>query len=1216
MTKQKLVSSWKAKYPDLVDYDDDKLFSAIVRKYPEYQEQLDNPYITQSTDLLNKLPNVIKDAYSKSITGLAEEMSTGQKRFDLSGYEPNVVEDIGAGLLSFVMPVDLVTTIAGGGIGGAAAKATATKFITKKLVQNNVNANLARGIAKKQASNIGKSTAGLATYEGFNSAFTQKLENGSIKPEEVIKDSMSGALLGGSMAGTGAYLTTKGYSTVTKVLAETGVLGTTIPLSEGEMPNPQDYVNAAGMVMGLKAVGGALNSPRKLKEFWDKGKAGVKRARGTGYKRELVEEDLAEEFGVAVGKLDDVARRQSEVYLDYKGNKWNIISPEGKKKVKIVNYNTGESRIVKDSDFTMQYRLKDEANIPISKILDHRKTNLRKLEKTQNLDNSRKQLIRSNSLQKSRSNTLSHLDPKKDKIGLDDMNGVELDRYRNALLKRDSINKAVSELKNKGWVTQEAKHSMFKEDFLPKPIKSMMEGLTRTKYRGSQKAPVRKFFNDVGQYTTDRESLNGEYLGRLMQTGLFTPSKKELSRFKLSGMSMEQAENVYNEYLYEMVKRGQLPEINAITSLIAQRFTSNGGQMPGFQQNYAPDMLKKDLADIIFDDMLKVFDKKSEISKALNTNFNYTDNDFVLNMVSNPDKWISKNKDVAEYLNKLIQKSMSNFKKDTRLLINANLESGSNLQYLRAYQKTGYGLSEELFTTMGNLEKAKKFKIPEELKEKNLKTLLSRYSTKAADRTAFIKNFGAKGEKFKVLLDKSEVEDEYIMRTLHHHIKGDIEYHNSYNYSPRAKEFWQKVMEWETASKIGLGYAPLLNVTQPTISTALEAGYLPFFRGLISLNDKKVRELIERSGATNYSMFTEMMGHSQRTGLSSKIAEGLAKYSGFTGINKINQITAASTAKVLVDDMFKIVKGKGIRGKIKASRGWASAKLQRLGVDPNKSRLTDKDYITAMANFARKSQLQKDILEDPLIFNNPKTRMFTQFKRFGFRQFNYLKDLFKNDLSRGNFMPLLRLGMAGFAGGTIALKSKDWLKKRISGEEVFNPDAEIPEDLMDIVENIAAVGAFGFMGDIISSSIEEGKTYSNSLKFLAYPPLASDIDHFFTKFIPALERDSEMYGRDMLSRMPTRLLRLTGSSFLREVSKRFETQGFKIDRVQGTRRIKVAKVLTMLENAKNEKDYENAYKEVSAWNKSFPDFPILMSDINMKKIMKRKMQRYKKQVLG
>lgn len=1212
MTKERLVSRYKAKYPSLAEHDDDRLFSALLKKYPEYQEQLDNPYITQSTDMLNKLPDVFKSAYNQSITGLAEEMSTGKKRFDLSNYQPGIVEDIGAGLLSFLMPADLVTTVAGGGIGGAATKSMATKFITKKLVQNGVNGGVARSVAKKTAKTLGQSTAGIATYEGFKSAFTQKLETGDIKPDEVIKDTMSGALLGGSMAGTGAYLTTKGYSTLTRVLAETGVLGTTLPLSEGEIPEPQDYVNAAGMMLGIKAVGGALGSPRKLMEL----KKDFKKARGTGYKQELVEEDLAKEFGVAVGKLDDVARRQSEVYIDNSGSKWNIISPEGRKKIKLVNYNTGESKIVKDTDFSLQYRLEDEVQVPITKLMDLRRNNLRKLEKSQGVDNSLKQTLRNSSMQKSKSKTLSQIDPNKDKIGLDDMTGVELDRYRNALLKRKSVNEAVDKLQNKGWVTQEAKYSIFKEDFFPKPIKSMIEGLTRAKYRGSQKAPVRKFFNDVGQYQTDRESLNGEYLGRLMQTGLFKPTKQQLSRFRTGGLNKEQAEEAYYENLYELLKQGKLPEINSITSLIAQRFTSTGGQMPGFQQNYAPGMMKKDLADIIFDDMLKALDKKSEIARALKADFNYTDNDFILSMVSNPDKWIKKNPELSNYLDKLIRKSMSKFSKETKILLDANVESGSNLQYLRAYQRVGNGLSEELFNTFGNLEKPKKFKIPEELLEKNLKTLLSRYATKAANRTAFIKNFGSKGEKYKALLQKAEPDDEYIMRTLHHHVKGDIEYHNSYNYRPSTKKFWQKVAEWETSTKIGLGYAPLLNVTQPTISTALEAGYLPFFRGLISLNDKKVRDLIERSGVTNYSMFAEMMGHTQSSSLSSKVTNALGKYSGFNGINKVNQITAASTAKVLVDDMFKIVKGRGVRGRIKASRGWASNKLQKLGIDPNKSRLTDKDYITAMARFARKTQLQKDILEDPLLFNDPRARVFTQFKRFGLRQTNYLKDLFISDISRGNFMPLLRLGIAGFAGGTITLKSKAFLKGLLSGERVYSPDEKIPEDLMDIVENISAIGAFGFMGDIISSSIEEGKSYSGSLRFLAYPPFVSDVDNLFTKFIPAMEKDFDVFREDAFARMPTRLLRLTGSSFLREGSKLIETEGFKLDRIKSTRTRTIDKILRMLEKSREEKDYAKAKEEVSAWNKSHPQFPILMSDINVKKLLQRKMRRYKKKALG
>mgnify|MGYP003119178249 FL=1 len=92
-------------------------------------------------------------------------MSTGKKRFDLSGYEPSVLADIGSELASFIMPLDLLTTVAGGGIGGAAVKATATKYLTKKFVQNGVKGSVARTIAAKQASNVGKATVGLASYE-------------------------------------------------------------------------------------------------------------------------------------------------------------------------------------------------------------------------------------------------------------------------------------------------------------------------------------------------------------------------------------------------------------------------------------------------------------------------------------------------------------------------------------------------------------------------------------------------------------------------------------------------------------------------------------------------------------------------------------------------------------------------------------------------------------------------------------------------------------------------------------------------------------------------------------------------------------------------------------------------------------------------------------------------------------------------------------------
>ena len=60
-----------------------------------------------------------------------------------------------------------------------------------------------------------------------------------------------------------------------------------------------------------------------------------------------------------------------------------------------------------------------------------------------------------------------------------------------------------------------------------------------------------------------------------------------------------------------------------------------------------------------------------------------------------------------------------------------------------------------------------------------------------------------------------------------------------------------------------------------------------------------------------------------------------------------------------------------------------------------------------MYRFAKESQLQKDILKDPLAFNNPKLRPFFIFKRFGYRQAKYAKDVLKREVQSGNvFVPL------------------------------------------------------------------------------------------------------------------------------------------------------------------------------------------------------------------
>ena len=133
------------KRPDLQGYSDDILYEYVKEDNPDVvwadkDKRKKSRYKTNtSPSFMNTFQswadgpiaetgmfsaNWLKEGYNRSLTGLAEEMMTGESRYDLDDYEPSVLADIGATVLSFMMPLDLLAMAAGGGIGKAAFAAT------------------------------------------------------------------------------------------------------------------------------------------------------------------------------------------------------------------------------------------------------------------------------------------------------------------------------------------------------------------------------------------------------------------------------------------------------------------------------------------------------------------------------------------------------------------------------------------------------------------------------------------------------------------------------------------------------------------------------------------------------------------------------------------------------------------------------------------------------------------------------------------------------------------------------------------------------------------------------------------------------------------------------------------------------------------------------------------------------------------------------------
>ena len=111
----------------------------------------------------------VKSAYNNSITGLAYQLHNGEARFDLSEYDPGIVEDVFSAVLSFSMPLDFASMFVGGflgrsltSLGSAGIKAKAidklagkkalTKLIGKEeIAKTSQKALKAAGIKKTSA---------------------------------------------------------------------------------------------------------------------------------------------------------------------------------------------------------------------------------------------------------------------------------------------------------------------------------------------------------------------------------------------------------------------------------------------------------------------------------------------------------------------------------------------------------------------------------------------------------------------------------------------------------------------------------------------------------------------------------------------------------------------------------------------------------------------------------------------------------------------------------------------------------------------------------------------------------------------------------------------------------------------------------------------------------------------------------------------------------
>ena len=543
------------------------------------------------------------------------------------------------------------------------------------------------------------------------------------------------------------------------------------------------------------------------------------------------------------------------------------------------------------------------------------------------------------------------------------------------------------------------------------------------------------------------------------------------------------------------------------------------------------------------------------------------------------------------------------------------------------------------YSIQGNLEKSRKAELPDFMYERDARIVLSKYATDVAKRVAYVEFFGDKGQVIENRINalkniRDKTTDPKKRTIIAKEIKwldqmfdsftNLIEVDPTKNWGdPRARNFFKNLVDFEVGTKIGLGYATIPNITQTGISTAVKAGYWNTFKGGIKLvmpteKGKEYRKLVRESGITNLSVFQMLVGLEPSSSIMGRFANLATKLSGFQAINKANQYLAAAAGKEYIDALMRAKKSK-----IGWRRDWAEKSLRDLDLDPRAAKQTERQTLEAMYRFSRDAQLQRNVLNDPLFFNDPRFRPLILFKRFGYKQFNWIRENLSKEFMRGNVLPILRLGVGGFLGAQFVTWSKKALNSFLAGEEVYDENRlflpglppgtvldtmgnDINTDMSeytwsDFLDHAASVGAFGFIADIAAA---ENKL--RAVEFFIKPAIYQDA----MKVIDALQRiykDIDDYGIGAGKRSIKYLTPIFGT-VPRRFAKRFETEGQRETYTTYRRGIIRGRVLDALIDGKD----KEASKIIMAWNNANPYDAFFYEDIGIEAIFDRLEKKYEK----
>jgi len=1264
------------------------------------------------------LPEWVKFGYNNSIDGLAKHIISGKPAYQLSeNYTPDAWGDIGATIISFLQPTDIATLVLGGGVGGMAFKQSA-KEATKLMIKAGIKKEVAEAAAMKGAQQFAKKVAfdkkallkyqvtkqagSLGFYSGIQNAEIQKLTGGDIDFMETLEATAKGAALGAVSAGVGTAISTAAIPAAMKFparyAAEVGTFGTVAPMLEGKMPSATDYIHAAGVIGGLSAVG-FVTKPM-INKPWNSVKKSIwgdikKRQLSTKELQDIAEAKAQAEIGRDIwsdGERDVIITKDwtnsNKLHtLDLKDVKTGETFPLGKTDFFIGARNEAGNRISKpfqrlsiageplkykegiNPSHVIQKRtfgLKDKLNVPHEEFKNMVDEVLGRTQKTRLDKNGRV------------------------KSGWDKLDTQQQHMLLQKMAAKKSMRKMAKQMAKLG------ENEVYYQEYpLEKTYPKVHKTLQKIAAIGKAYKTAGGWLarHPVGQSSAKMMinaqsrsgALTGEYF--TMLEGVEIGKTKLGKKRKFFNMTREESEALARD-LERSPENWQLPYTKKVKKLFDMMYAEaerTGMPIKEKIENYFPHLIKEDVLNVLQKDVDRlIHESPHEVLGQDNIGGVEGVEAMVLSMMK------------SGKIDPKTVKALEHMKNKP--------EYGS---YSSAFESIRNGVSSEKYTLNKHLEKGRKFDLPDEFLQRDARVVVPEYIQRWSKRVSYVENFGVKGEKMfgniNALQSTGFHNEANVLRDTFDSFTNLAESNPARNYKRSTKNFWNAMVNFGIATKIGGGFATLPNLSQPLISSMLKAG-IPW-RGMFRYtHDPAYRKFIKESGAMNTSLSVHQLisGYNPTKGTKAgRIAEWTTKYVGLTvpyfsfkgltlneistspwktikqrvkglplitfqTVNRNNQILSAIAGYEGMMKWQKWANGKGVGGKSINNRLRSIENLNQMGLIENydkhseqlkTGKITRNEFFEkvnkelnselkserkqreATYRFAIDSQLQRNILREPVYFNDPRFRPFILFKRFGYRQFEYILKNSWNEFKHGNALYFLRLAAGGMVAGPLLNSAKRMLRDALAGEDVYDDKYSVTEEVEDydnikaemekngysidsffdaakktvsvgdILESFAAIGAYGFVGDVAQAMYEGEQRLISAGEFLLKPAVLQDmmvgIDTA-TRFLV----DKHEYGwANAIKRMPKSMAPAFGT-IVRETTKRVWTEG----QWENYQKYRKGRVRGQVLDAFLDGDDRMAQRYIDAWNRANPDNQFDYNDISWSEMFKRAERKAKKRL--